>query len=100
MKTQRVVKNALQEPSHSLRKMLTGGVIAQSIFVAAKLGIADLLKDGAPSSDALARLSGANSTALYRVLRTLASEGIFAKNRDNHFELPPLAVCLQSGVHE
>ncbi len=100
MKTQRVVKNTLQEPLHSLRKMLTGGVIAQAIFVAARLGIADLLKDGALSSDELARLSGANSTALYRVLRTLASEGIFAENRDKHFELTPLAECLQSGVQD
>jgi len=96
--TQHAVNNHIQEPLQLLRQKQSGFLITQAIYVAAKLGIADLLKDGPLSCDELARLSKTNSNALYRVLRTLASEGIFAELQDKHFELTPPAVYLQSGV--
>jgi len=49
------------------------------ISVAATLGIADLLQAGARSSTDLAAIVGADPQALYRVLRALASLGIFAE---------------------
>ena len=44
----------------------------QLIHVAAKLGIADVLKDGPQDASALARAVGAHPRALYRLLRALA----------------------------
>ena len=85
-------------PAVELRLMITGYWISQSIYVAAKLGIADLLKDGPKSSDQLAKSAGAHPDALHRVLRALASVGIFAENQEGHFELTPLAAALQTGV--
>jgi hypothetical protein len=66
------------------------------MYVAAKLGIADLLKDSPKSCDELATATGTNAPSLYRVLRALASLGVFAETQPNHFTLTPLAACLQS----
>jgi hypothetical protein len=46
--------------------------LSQTIYVAAKLGIADLVEDGPKTSEELARAVGTNASALHRVLRALA----------------------------
>ncbi len=85
-------------PAAKLSQLLRGSLITQLISVAAKLGIADLLRDGPKTSDQLAAAVGANPGALYRVLRALASLGIFAETAHRRFTLTPLAEPLQSGV--
>lgn len=82
----------------SLREMISGVQYTQLVYLAAKLGIADLLKDGPRSPDELAEAIGANRRNLYRVLRALASLGIVAENQDGTFELTVKAEPLQSGV--
>jgi ubiquinone/menaquinone biosynthesis C-methylase UbiE len=72
--------------------------VSRMIYVVAKLGIADLLKDGSQQCDALAAATNTHSDSLYRVLRALASIGIFAETQSRYFELTPLADCLQSDV--
>ncbi len=84
--------------SMALKQMIDGYKVTKLIVVAAKLGIADMLKDGPKTSDDLAQSVGAHPQALDRVLRALASFGIFAENGDGKFELTPLAQPLQSGV--
>jgi DNA-binding IclR family transcriptional regulator len=71
--------------------MITGLRKTQLLYVAAKLGIANLLQEGAKSSDELAHAVGAHPRALYRVLRALASLGVFAETPEGHFALTPLA---------
>jgi hypothetical protein len=85
-------------PQVALVNLTTGHWIAQAIFVAAKLGIADLLREGPRSSGDLAQAVGANPRALYRLLRALAGAGIFAEESDGRFALTPLAACLQADV--
>jgi hypothetical protein len=70
------------------------------IHAAAKLGIADLLKDGAKSCDELAKATGTHSQSLYRLLRALASLGIFSEIKDHYFELTPEAACLKTDAHD
>ncbi|MEH2213240.1 methyltransferase [Nostoc sp.] len=72
--------------------------VSRCIYVVAKLGIADLLKDGSQHCDALAAATNTHSDSLYRVLRALAGIGIFAEIQSRCFELTPLADCLQSNV--
>jgi hypothetical protein len=72
--------------------------ISQLIHVAAKLGIADVLKDGPQSCDDLAKAVRAQPRALYRLLRTLASLEIFAEDAEGRFALTPLAASLQTDV--
>ncbi|NJO93440.1 MAG: hypothetical protein HC820_02040 [Hydrococcus sp. RM1_1_31] len=70
-----------------LVQMGSGYWIWQCIYVAAKLGIADLLKNGSQSCDALAKATNIHSISLYRVLRALASVGIFVKTKSRCFDL-------------
>ena len=85
-------------PETALYQMIRGHGVTQLIYVAAKLGIADLLGNGARSVDTLATSAGAHPRSLYRVLRALASLGIFAERDGRRFELTPLAEPLRSGV--
>jgi len=78
-------------------QMITGYWISKSIYAAAKLNIADLLKDGSQSCEQLAEATGANARSIYRLLRALASVGIFVEEKPNYFALTPLATCLQTG---
>ncbi|GAB4147478.1 MAG: methyltransferase [Planctomycetaceae bacterium] len=81
-----------------LDQMIIGYWISQAIYAAAKFNIADLLKDGPKSVEQLAEESSANPDALYRLLRALASMGIFAEGESRHFSLTPLAAFLRSDV--
>ena len=85
-------------PAVVLRQMLYGYRISQAIYVAAKLGIADVLKDGPKGSDELATAVGAHPDALHRLLRVLASVGIFAQVDQHRFTLTPLGALLQTDV--
>lgn len=84
-------------PQIALLQMATGFWVTQSIYVAARLGIADLLSDGPKTIDELARTTNTNGPALYRVLRALAGLGIFAEDEQKRFVLTPLAEPLQTG---
>ncbi len=96
---QKELKSTIEaSPRDALTQLLLGYRYSISIHVAAKLGIADLLKDGPRSCDELARASGANPGALYRMLRVLASVGVFAEDEQDRFTLTPSAGLLQSGV--
>jgi hypothetical protein len=81
-----------------LMQMLFGGLMQQSISVAAKLGIADLLADGPRTAADLAANTETHEPSLYRVLRMLASAGIFSEISDQTFGLTPLASLLRSDV--
>jgi ubiquinone/menaquinone biosynthesis C-methylase UbiE len=84
-------------PQMALMMMMTGYWVSQSIYVAAQLGLADLLKDGARTADELAESTGTHAPTLYRLLRALSSVGIFAEDENNRFSLTPLATALQTG---
>ena len=74
MFTQDDLRNPSEVQSKSaLLQMITGFWTSQAIYVAAKLGIADLLKDGAKSSDLLAKSTETSPRELYRLLRFLTS---------------------------
>jgi len=80
-----------------LSNMIHGMFYTQLIFVAAKLNLADLLKDGGKPIKELALATGTLELRLYRMMRALASVGIFTESKPKYFELTPLAELLQSG---
>lgn len=81
-----------------LFQMTSAYWLSQAIYVAAKLGIADLLRDGPRSSAALASSVGSDPSSLYRLMRALSSVGIFKQVDRNCFALSPLAEGLVSDV--
>ncbi len=90
---------AKKPPLPALMLSLTiGPWVGRLIYIAAKLNLADLLKDGPRTADDLATAAGVHAPALYRVLRALASVGVFAETKDGRFKLTPLAATLQTEV--
>jgi hypothetical protein len=96
----RIAKRTEENPSPpALFKMATAYWLSQAIYVAAKLGIADLLRDGPQSCVALATSTGSDASSLFRLMRALSSMGIFSHLGKGRFALSRLAECLQSEVH-
>ncbi len=85
-------------PQAQLGEMITGYWISQAVYAAAKFGIADLLHAGPLSVDELAAKTGTQADLLYRLLRALASVGVFAEGDHKQFEMTPLAEPLRSGI--
>ncbi|MCK5148825.1 methyltransferase [bacterium] len=79
-----------------MMKWITSKWITKPIYVAAELGIADLLRDAPLSVDALAEKTNTHPPSLYRLLRALSSIGIFAETDERIFGMTPLAQCLLS----
>src|SRR4051794_31536104 len=82
--------------SMTLLHMAAGAYVGQAISVAAKFGIADLLEDGPKSPAALAEAAGAHADSVHRLLRLLASVGVFAEQADGRFASTPLAAGLRT----
>jgi methyltransferase family protein len=78
--------------------MALGYLVARSLHEATELGIADLLKDGPKSIEELVHATGAHPQSLYRLLRMLAGQGVFAEQSHRRFQLTPAAATLQTGV--
>lgn len=85
-------------PPDVMRNLAIGYWVARLVHVAAKLRLADLLKGGPRTPEDLATSTGVQPLALYRVLRALASVGVFAETTGRRFKLTPLAATLQTGV--
>src|SRR5262245_40970414 len=87
-------------PALALLQQALGFWISRAICVVARLGIAELLKDGPLDTERLAAAAGVHAPSLYRVLRTLASVGIFAEGKDGRFGLTPQAGPLRNDARD
>jgi ubiquinone/menaquinone biosynthesis C-methylase UbiE len=67
------------------------------IYVAVRLGIAELLRHGPKTLDELANATGADRNALRRLLAALSTVGICARNADG-YELTELGAGLDSSA--
>jgi len=83
-------------PSAVMMGLISGYWVSQAVGVVAQLGVADHLRQGPRASDEIARVVGADPQSLYRVLRLLASMGIFAEVAPRTFALTALGETLRS----
>ena len=83
-------------PAVYLSQLIGNTGFVHAILVAANLGLADLLKNGPLSIADLAEATGTHPRSLYRMLRALASRGIFSEEADGRFSLTALADPLRS----
>jgi hypothetical protein len=84
-------------PPHAVLIQMAGAlVLSRALYAVAELGVADHLVDGPRAADALARATGTHAPSLYRLLRTLASVGVFTEDADHRFALTPLGAALRS----
>lgn len=82
-------------PAAQLFRLLFGHMVTQCLAVVARLGVADQLASGPVESDMLAPRVGADPDALYRMMRALASVGIFDEMRPRTFAQTPLSDLLR-----
>ncbi len=73
-----------------------GFILSGALAAATELGVADQLEQGPRSPEELAKVLGADSSALFRVLRLLASVGVFSEDAEGRFGLTPAADLLRS----
>ncbi|OIJ89720.1 methyltransferase [Streptomyces colonosanans] len=79
-----------------LLELALGYVYSAALHSAARFGIADQLTDGPRTADELALAVGAHAPHLYRMLRFLATKGVFREDESGRFHLTPLAEPLRT----
>jgi hypothetical protein len=84
------------ELSMQMIEMIAGGIVSQSVSVAAEIGIADRLAHGPRTTAQLASEAGVDGEKLFRLLRFLASRGVFQEDGHGAWSLTPLADMLRS----
>lgn len=91
--------SSVQGPPHlRLARLMDGYLVTQLLYVAAKLGVADVLAEGPQTADDVAAAVGADAPALRRVLRGLAAEGVLDELPDGRLALTDLGACLREGA--
>ncbi|MFE0522929.1 methyltransferase [Streptomyces sp. NPDC058954] len=90
---QRLVRKLAPAP-FSLLEMVQGAMLSQAIYAAAQLRVAEALQGGPLSVADIAERVGAHPETLGRLLRLLASNGIFTERKDGRFALSPMAKAL------
>jgi O-methyltransferase domain/Dimerisation domain len=88
----------VQAAAAAVLRMIQGLHISRAVYVAAKLGIADLLAEGPRPASELAKLTKADAPSLYRVLRVLAALKLLHERPRGHFALTPLGERLRANV--
>ena len=89
----------IDPPAHAqVIQMASSFWVSRAVYAVARLGIADLLADGPRSAADLAGPTGTHAPSLHRLLRALASLGLFTESRDHRFALTPLGATLKTGA--
>jgi hypothetical protein len=86
----------LLPPDVQLLQLVSAAFVSQAIYVAAKLGIADLVADGPKTGHYLAEKTAAQERALYRLLRACASVGAFIEIESKTFANTAMTESLRS----
>ncbi|OBK72716.1 hydroxyneurosporene methyltransferase [Mycobacterium sp. 1164985.4] len=82
--------------SVAILEMATGAWQTQTMYVAAKLGVADELASGPARAADIAERVGADPDALYRLMRALSSKGLLDHHRDDTFSLTKVGDALRT----
>ncbi len=80
-----------------LLNLITARWLSAGIAAAAELGVADALADSSKSIEELAPMTGADPSSLHRLLRALASVGVFAEDESHRFRNTPPSMLLRNG---
>ena len=89
-------ENQQLPPEAIMTQMSLGCFVSQGISVAARLGLADLLKEAPQTISVLAEKTQTHERSLYRLLRALSSVGVFDETDPKVFGLTPLSETLLS----
>jgi SAM-dependent methyltransferase len=96
MAKSRVKRTSTLRPYDLLFQMIIGKWISQALGTIAEIGVPDQLAKGARKCRDIARDAGMSEDGLYRLLRALASVGVFAEGADRRFRLTGMGQLLRS----
>ncbi len=82
-------------PEAQFLQLVSGCFVSAAIYVAARAGIAVLLHDGAKTTAELAAATGMHEHSLYRLLRALASVGVFTEDANGKFANTPMSDVMR-----
>lgn len=85
-------------PHLQLIQMGRAFIVSRTVYVAAKLGLADKLASGPKSAAELAGQMHVHGPSLHRLMRTLASLGILTERTEQRFALTDLGAALKTGA--
>ncbi len=85
-------------PPAILLQLMTGYQRAQAVYVAAKLGVPIYWLTDRDPVEELAAATQSHTSSLYRLLRALASVGVFSETSPRTFALTPTAALLRTGT--
>jgi hypothetical protein len=91
-------KTEAQPPQAQLIQMATAHWVSRLLYVAAQMNLADRLAEAPRTADELARSTTTDGPSLYRVMRALASLGLFTEDPSHRFSLTPLGEALKTGT--
>ena len=91
-------QSTAEPPGLAHYRISVGHYFSRAVALAAKLGIADLLKDGPRHYEYLAEVTETHAPSLNRVMRLLASIGIFEERDKGNFALTTLGELLRTSV--
>jgi len=89
---------AVESAEQALMRLARGYQVSQALYVAAKLGVADVLAAQPLTSEAIADAVGARGSQLRRVLRALVAAGVFCELEDGRFASNDTAAALRAGA--
>jgi hypothetical protein len=84
-------------PQTAVMHIIAGYWLSRSVYLAARLKLADAIGDGTVSLLDIAAKTGTKPTALRRLMRALTSHGFFLEREDGCFSQTPLSETLRSG---
>ncbi|HEY3217430.1 MAG TPA: methyltransferase dimerization domain-containing protein [Candidatus Eisenbacteria bacterium] len=82
----------------SLRLLITGFEASQVVYVAARLGVADLLAEGPRTAEGLADALGVDGRALHRLVHALAALGLLVDLGGSRYAITESGSRLRDGV--
>jgi len=87
-----------QSPAQLLRRLSFVMRASRALYVAAHLGVADILAGGPMTSGEIAAAAGVDAATLRRLLRALVAFGVFEEEAADRFRLNPAGELLRRDV--
>lgn len=91
-------KTGTLSPEAQIVEMIMTQLASRLLHLAATLRLPDHLAGGPRTAEELASLTGTHAPTLYRIMRTMASMGLFTEDRSHRFDLLPLGEALKAGT--
>jgi O-methyltransferase domain/Dimerisation domain len=85
-------------PTNEMLHLISGYQVSRALYVAAKLGLADLVCDGSKTCAELALATQTDREALHRVVRVLASAGVVSLQPGERVAMTALTSTLLTGA--